>query len=297
MRKTIISRGLDTRKAVIVGANWFQFAPSERIVHPRVLSRMLLWGQEGAGRVRIDGTWHPLETDRFLFLPWGREIVYAAAEVRPFRVGAIHLIPNHPHDRKIEFAVSHRDTDAWARRSWRRDMAWPGLEGVRAGTARPVDPLRLLATYIIERFHGGGLDEAALRSLARLLIEEIARALSLRPASTRGNELVRRAQEFVEAHLDRPVSLPDLARNAGCSASTLRRQFQEALGVPPYEWILQARMARARRLLATTNLRVKEVAEQVGFDDPFQFSRTFRQRAGRSPRVFRDGQAFHPRRL
>jgi transcriptional regulator GlxA family with amidase domain len=77
----------------------------------------------------------------------------------------------------------------------------------------------------------------------------------------------------------------------------MRRQFQQALGVPPYEWILTTRMRRAQQLLATTTLRVKEIAGRVGFEDAFQFSRIFKQRIGRSPREFRDGQAFHPRRM
>ena len=46
---------------------------------------------------------------------------------------------------------------------------------------------------------------------------------------------------------------------------------------------------------ATTTLRVKEIARQVGFDDPFQFSRTFTQRTGSSPRQFRKRHGFGPR--
>ncbi len=288
---------LATRNTVIVGANWFQFAPGERILHPRVLSRALLWCHEGRGRVRVNGSWFALEPDRFLFLPWAREILYAPEPSQPFWLGAIHLIPDHPRGRRLEFAVSHRATDAWAAYRWRRDVDWPRLAGVREGVSRPADPLRLLATYIVERFEGAALDESALRLLAGLLVREIAEAVLQRPAQPRGGELVRRAQEYVEGHLDRPVALAELARQARCSASTLRRQFRQALGVAPYEWILRVRMERARRLLATTTLRVKEVAAQVGFEDPFQFSRIFRQRTGRSPRQYRDGQAFHPRRI
>jgi AraC-like DNA-binding protein len=295
MQKTFIPRTRGTKNAVIAGANWFQFAPAERILHPRVLSRMLLWCHEGLGRIRVNGTWHPLDTDRYLFLPWGHEIVYLASPERPFRVGGIHLIPDHPRDRKLVFAISHRENDAWARCRWRRDAAWPGLEGVRAGLARPAEPLRHLATYIVERFAGGGLDDAALRLLARLLVGEIAAAVKTGGTPHRGGESVRRVREFIENHLDRPLSIAELARAADCSASTVRRQFHDALGIPPYEWILRLRIDRAQRLLATTNLRVKEIAAQVGFDDPFQFSRIFRQRAGQSPREFRHAQAFHPR--
>jgi transcriptional regulator GlxA family with amidase domain len=110
-----------------------------------------------------------------------------------------------------------------------------------------------------------------------------------------GNALIRRAQELVESHWEQNIPLGDLARLTQCSVSTLRRQFQQTLGIPPYEWILQARIRRARRLLITTTLRVKEIARQVGFEDPFQFSRTFNQRTGSSPRQFRENHAFAPK--
>jgi AraC family transcriptional regulator of arabinose operon len=287
---------LNTSNTAIVKANWFQFTPGQRIFYPQVLSRMLLWCYAGRGRIRVNGRWHSLETDQFLFLPWGAEILYAADAEKPFWVGGIHLIPDHPRARRIEKVVSHSPKAPEAAWRWRRDVDWPGLEGVQAGEARASDPLRLLATYLVERFERLSDSDVSLRMLGGWLVEEVAEALS-EHASGAGNEVVRRAQEFVEAHLDESITLADLARWSDCSVSTMRRQFQQALGVPPYEWILTTRMRRAQQLLATTTLRVKEIAGRVGFEDAFQFSRIFRQRIGRSPREFRDGQAFHPRRM
>jgi AraC-like DNA-binding protein len=287
---------LRTQNTAIVEGNWFQFTPGQRILHPQVLSRMLLWCQAGRGRVRINGAWHDLDIDQFLFLPWGREILYLADAAQPFWVGGIHLIPDHARNHKVTFGASHRTGDLESSWKWRRDLKWAGLEGVRSGAARSTDPLRLLATYIVERRETMRHSESFLRSLAEMLVDEIAEALSER-ASGAGSEVVRRAQEFVEAHLDRPISVADLARWTDCSASTVRRQFQETLKLPPYEWILNLRIQRAQRLVATTTLRIREVAAQVGFEDAFQFSRIFKQRTGRSPREFRYGQAFHPRKL
>jgi AraC-like DNA-binding protein len=295
MSKKVRSTLPDARTSVVLWANWFQFAAGERILNPRVLSRMLLWCQEGKGRVRVNGSWHAMKADDYLFLPWQHEVLYVADEHRPFWVGGIHLIPHHAPDRKLVFSVSHRPKDAWAHCRWRRDMAWPGLEGVRAGVAGPHDPLRLLAGYLVERFEQGALPEASLRKLSQVLVEEIARSLAQKPSPASGNDVVRRAQQWVEAHLERKISLRDLARLVDCSVSTLRRQFQLALGMPPYEWVLQIRLQRARRLLTTTTMRIKEVAAQTGFDDPFQFSRTFKERAGCSPRQFRASHAFAPK--
>jgi len=295
MQKKFTRSPLDTRTTVVLRANWFQFAAAERILNPCVLSRMLLWCQEGKGRVRVNGAWHTMEADDFLFLPWGHEVCYIADAREPFWVAGIHLIPDHSPDRKLVFFVSHSIKDQWARCRWRRDIAWPGLEGVRAGRAGPLDPLRLLGTYIVERFEEGAMLEEPLRKLSQLLVEEIARTLADKAAARVGNEVVRRVQELVESHWNRQVSLRELARLSQCSVSTLRRHFQRTLGISPYEWILRARIGRARRLLATTTLRVKEIAGHVGFEDPFQFSRTFRRRTGSSPRQFRQEHAFAPK--
>jgi AraC-like DNA-binding protein len=295
MEKKFKSSSLNTATTVLAGANRFQFAAGQRLLNPRVLSRMLLWCQEGKGRVRVNGAWHAMKPDDFLFLPWGHEVLYLADEREPFWIAGIHLIPDHPLERKLVFAVSHRPQDAWAKCRWRRDLPWPQLGGVRAGVARPADPLRLLADYLVERFGEGTIPEAALRKFSSVLVEEIARAVAQKPAGRPGRDAVRRAQELVESHWDRPFSLRELARFSNCSVSTLRRQFVEALGVPPYEWMLQARLRRARQLLASTTLRIKEVALQVGFNDPFQFSRTFRQRTGWTPRRFRASHTLAPK--
>jgi AraC-like DNA-binding protein len=236
-----------------------------------------------------------MQPDDFLFLPWQHEVLYLADGREPFWVGGIHIIPDHALDRKLAFSISHNIRDSWAKCTWRRDRAWPGLEGVRTGVARSQDPLGLLAAYIVERFDEGAMPEAPLRKLSQVLVEEIARTVAQRVAARVGNDVVRRAQELVESHWDRNIPLSELARVAQCSVSTLRRQFQQTLGIPPYEWILQARIRRARRLLVTTTLRVKEIARLVGFDDPFQFSRTFNHRTGSSPRQFRENHAFAPK--
>jgi AraC-like DNA-binding protein len=295
MRKKFTRRLLNADTSVVLWANWFQFAAAERVLNTRVLSRMLLWCEKGKGRVRVNGVWYPVQSDTFLFLPWQHEVLYFADAREPFLVGGIHIIPDHPLDRKLVFSISHNIKDKWATCKWRRDRVWPALEGVRVGVARSLDPLRLLGAYIIERFEEGAISEASLRKLSQLLAEEIARTVSQKKISLLGNDVVRRAQEMIEPHLNRPISLGDLAKLSNCSVSTLRRQFQQTLGMPPYEWILQTRLRHARRLLTTTTLRIKEIAEQMGFDDPFQFSRMFRQRTGWSPRQFRANHAFAPK--
>lgn len=78
-----------------------------------------------------------------------------------------------------------------------------------------------------------------------------------------------------------------LAMRMGMAASTLRRRFREAAGVPLHEYVLRQRIAQARTLLGDTDTPIKAVAEQLGYQDVYFFTRQFRQRTGSTPSVYR----------
>ena len=78
-----------------------------------------------------------------------------------------------------------------------------------------------------------------------------------------------------------------LARRVGLSPSQLRRLFARQCGCSPVAWLTRCRMQRAGELLTRTAMPVHEVAAEVGFDDPFWFSRLFRRELGVNPRTWR----------
>src|ERR1700733_7306912 len=107
MRKTLIPTYLNTETSVIGMANRFQFSARERFLNRWVMSRMLLWCREGKGRVRVNGQWHDMQGDDFLFLPWWHDVLYDADAREPFWVGAIHIIPDYPLERKLVMTIPH----------------------------------------------------------------------------------------------------------------------------------------------------------------------------------------------
>ena len=68
---------------------------------------------------------------------------------------------------------------------------------------------------------------------------------------------------------------------------TLCRLFKRFSDDSPYQLLLKLRVNLAVDLLISTDLLVKQVAAQAGFDDPFHFSRVFRRMQGMSPMSFR----------
>jgi len=92
---------------------------------------------------------------------------------------------------------------------------------------------------------------------------------------------------FIEANYDRPIRLADLAWEARLSVSRVAHQFREKRGLSPMEYVLQVRLGHARRLLETTDLELRQVAELVGFRSTAYFGRVFKKRLGVSPGQYR----------
>ncbi|MGI5140465.1 MULTISPECIES: AraC family transcriptional regulator [unclassified Streptomyces] len=83
-----------------------------------------------------------------------------------------------------------------------------------------------------------------------------------------------------------PPSLADLAAGLGLSRYQLLRAFRTTMGVPPYAWLAQHRVNRARTLLEA-GLRPAEVAALVGFADQAHLTRWFRRVLGVTPAAYR----------
>ena len=84
-----------------------------------------------------------------------------------------------------------------------------------------------------------------------------------------------------------PPSLADLATDLGMSRYQLLRAFRTAMGIPPYAWLAQYRVNRARCLLES-GLRPAEVAGAVGFADQAHLTRWFRRVLGVTPAAYRN---------
>lgn len=133
------------------------------------------------------------------------------------------------------------------------------------------------------------LIQATLLELLGAVMEEAEHAGLGR--SPDDNAVVRRALAcMARRYTEAGLSLPDLAQAAHLSVDHFGRVFRSVTGMSPMQRLRVLRMEQARRLLTCSGMRVREVAASVGFDDPYHFSRVFRQTMGVSPRACRQGQ-------
>ena len=98
-----------------------------------------------------------------------------------------------------------------------------------------------------------------------------------------------KVDEYIHAHLDRKISLADLATCLHLSVPHFERMFRSTTDVPPYRYLLELRLERARILLAKTRLPVGEVALQCGFSSQSHFTAHFTRHVGVSPARFARG--------
>lgn len=92
---------------------------------------------------------------------------------------------------------------------------------------------------------------------------------------------------FMQDHLHLALRLEDLAAHAGRSVSHYSKVFKELTGQAPMAYFAQLKTRKACELLDETSMSVAEIAGELGYTDPFYFSRHFKRVQGCSPTAYR----------
>jgi AraC family transcriptional regulator, exoenzyme S synthesis regulatory protein ExsA len=98
-------------------------------------------------------------------------------------------------------------------------------------------------------------------------------------------------RSIMEANFVHNLPLEAFARMCHRSLASFKREFQEQFGKPPGRWLLERRLEHAASLLIASNLTVTEIVSECGFEAPSHFSRSFKEKFGRSPSDYRAAQA------
>ena len=94
---------------------------------------------------------------------------------------------------------------------------------------------------------------------------------------------IAQATDWLKAHLDKPVVIADLASRCGMSISGFHQHFKEITQLSPLQYQKQLRLMEARRLIIINDSQISQIAMQVGYESPSQFSREYKRLFGNSP--------------
>lgn len=158
-----------------------------------------------------------------------------------------------------------------------------------------------LGLSLLSELMSGGLGgELYSESLANVLALQLLREHSslgrgsrrrIAHESERGeglsNRSLARAIDYINDNLHRKLRLEEIAGAANMSPHHFARFFKKETGLPPYRYVVQKRVERARRLVANTEMNLAEVARTVGFSSQSHLTSHFRRLLGVSPGVLR----------
>jgi AraC family transcriptional regulator, arabinose operon regulatory protein len=133
-------------------------------------------------------------------------------------------------------------------------------------------------------------DSALVRSsaeLARTLCLVNALRTGLYKKSRQSEQRILKSIEYIVGHYEQPHTLEKLARNAGLSTPHYAALFRKQTGTSPFRYLTRVRMRHACERLHRSNLSIQEIAAELGYPDPYYFSRIFKNVQGCSPANYR----------
>ena len=106
--------------------------------------------------------------------------------------------------------------------------------------------------------------------------------------SVENSYIIKKSIAYINAHYNQNISLSNLAQNASVSRSYLSFLFKQELGENFSHYLTNTRIDHAREMLAGTNLKIYEIADRVGFDSPYYFSKVFKEVTGETCKDYRN---------
>jgi AraC family transcriptional regulator of arabinose operon len=241
-------------------------------------------------RTRGTDTWllfFTLDGRGFLRGSSGTATEARTGDVHLYRPGVWHNYGTMPGDR-WRFHYAHFNP----RPTWTQWLQMPLVAGITGLVHAHVasTEVQRQAAAIFDSLHRDSLLGTVLRTeLAMNALERV--LLLVTEASGSGRRtLDPRIQSLIERIATRPAddhSVGALAETAHLSLSRLAHLFKAETGQSPVRFVQETRLKEAAKLIELTPAPVAEVARKVGFQSPFHFSATFRERYGMSPRSYR----------
>lgn len=211
-----------------------------------------------------------------------RKVMLGPGAVFSYGPGLPHVIRTDADEPMVKYFVDFTGFEARAL-----------LEEFHLGPGRALQvalPQKVLDLY--EALLQNGINDTAYSErlcagLLRVLVLKMAE--SAQPTDrrhTRAFSTYLRSRQFLEERYLELQTLKDIAAGCRVDAAYLCRLFQRFDNLSPYQRLTRMKMSRAAQLLTSTHLLVKEVADQLGYEDPYHFSRVFKKVYGVAPEQF-----------
>lgn len=209
-----------------------------------------------------------------------------------------------------DLILARRNTEEWVRWVSKAEMLMLELSDAafqNIADATGTNHVEIKGTPYLQDRRIGSLIEAVEVEQAsgfpsgRIFLESVATALASALMQTRGilrrplksnmaalsPFQLRKVTEKIRGHIDQDLSVADLAEAAGLSTAYFSEAFRKTTGCPPHQFLLRARVERAKELLRTSDKTVIEVALACGFQSSQQLAKVFQRLLKATPTNYR----------
>jgi len=228
---------------------------------------------DGTGTFRRQRPGDKGAPDKLCVMPAGQEsnwvvngairLAHLYVSETQFALGCVRLLDREPRELQLQEATFLEDPQQAKRFRQLITLDWdePGE--------------RLLASSLAHEI----VDHA--------LLNQVGLRQGLRLKGGLAPSLRRQLVDYIEAHLDQPITLGELALRCNLSEYHFARMFRASFGLPPHQYLLARRLHRACQLLRLGVMPLGEIALLCGFASASHFSNRFRQAVGATPGEYR----------
>lgn len=262
-----------TNQLYITDIGYFPKARFHHIERPNgVNQHIIIYCTEGNGWIEVNNTWAEIHPSQFVIIPAGLPHKYGAAETDPWTIYWLHF--------------------KGSAAAYAAELLHKGSKNYTSPVNYHENRIQLFKTICFHLERGYSRDNLRYVNmlfshfLSSLLFEDKFNTA----ADNKNKDVIDVVIEQMQQNINMPLSLKELAAFANLSVSHFSAVFREKTGYPPMEYFTHLKVQKACQYLLLTNIKIKDISEELGIADHYYFSRMFTKIMGTSPNHYRKRQ-------
>lgn len=230
---------------------------------------ILIYCQEGRGKVKLRKTEYKIEAGDFIIIPIKTAHTYAADEKDPWTIFWIHF----------KGTVSNQIVSNLEKKI--------ELKGFILNNEKSIELFNEIYTQLERGYSSDNL------MYANMCLWHFFTTFLFNDKYDTSGKLINKdsidlAIDYLSNHINEVLSLEEMAKEVNLSSSHFSYLFKKKTGFSPIEYFNHLKVQKACQYLLFTKLRIKEISQELGIEDPYYFSRMFTKVMGMAPNDYRE---------